>query len=165
MIDKEEPKMAGAEKEYKARFRRIPYIDDQISGGRYPNAVSLAKKLEVNSRTIQRDIEYMKDTMYAPIEYDPVQKGYYYTESNFHLQGIPVSEGELFALGLAQPLLQQYRNTPIEKQLTAIFEKIESSLPENVQMNSSVQPASLTFIANPSPDMLCHLSMTKQTLI
>ena len=151
MIDKEEPKMAGAEKEYKARFRRIPYIDDQISGGRYPNAVSLAKKLEVNSRTIQRDIEYMKDTLYAPIEYDPVQKGYYYTEPNFHLQGIPVSEGELFALGLAQPLLQQYRNTPIEKQLTAIFEKIESSLPENVQMNSSVQPASLTFIANPSP--------------
>ena len=151
MDDEENLTMATTEKEYKAQFRRIPYIDDQISSGRYPNATSLAKKLECNPRTILRDIEYMRDTLYAPIEYDAARHGYFYTEPNFHLQGIPVSEGELFALGLALPLLQQYRNTPIEKPLSAIFEKISRSLPENVKMDSAINPASLTFIANPSP--------------
>lgn len=143
--------MAATGREHKAVMRRIHYIDEKISAGRYPNATSLAKELECNARTIQRDIEYMKDSLYAPLEYDHTKKGYYYTEPNFHLKGIPISEGELFALGLAQPLLQQYKNTPIEKQLSAIFEKIESRLPENVQLNSGISSANLTFIANPIP--------------
>ena len=69
------------------------------------------------------------------------------------MKGIPISEGELFALGLAQPLIKKKKNTPIEKQLSAIFEKIESSLPENVQLNSGISSANLTFIANPIPLM------------
>lgn len=93
--------MAATGREHKAVMRRIHYIDEKISAGRYPNATSLAKELECNARTIQRDIEYMKDSLYAPLEYDHTKKGYYYTEPNFHLKGIPISEGELFALGLA----------------------------------------------------------------
>ena len=32
-------------------------------------------------RTIKRDIEFMKDRLNLPIEFDAKQNGYYYTES------------------------------------------------------------------------------------
>ena len=40
----------------------------------------LAFDLESGIATISRDLDYMRDRMYAPIEYDYAQKGYYYTE-------------------------------------------------------------------------------------
>ena len=40
----------------------------------------LAFDLESGIATISRDLDYMHDRMYAPIEYDYAQKGYYYTE-------------------------------------------------------------------------------------
>lgn len=33
--------------------------------------------LESGIATISRDLDYMRDRMYAPIEYDYAQKGYY----------------------------------------------------------------------------------------
>lgn len=79
--------MATTGREHKAVMRRIHYIDEKISAGRYPNATNLAKELECNARTIQRDIEYMKDSLYAPLEYDYTKKRLLLYRTEFSFEG------------------------------------------------------------------------------
>lgn len=50
-------------------FFRIYTIDKLIRSGTYPNVPQLAEKIEVKPRTIERDIEYMRDLLGAPIKY------------------------------------------------------------------------------------------------
>jgi predicted DNA-binding transcriptional regulator YafY len=132
--------------EEKVRINRILKIDDAIRAKTYPNAITLAKKLEVTGRTILRDIEYLRLMYQAPIEYDYNRRGYYYAEENFFIKSIILTEGELFSVALFDQMLEQYRNTPLEKRLRAIFGKILKSLPENVTMESVFSLSRTTFI-------------------
>jgi predicted DNA-binding transcriptional regulator YafY len=54
--------------EQKVRTNRILAVDSLIRAGKYPNASTIARRLEVTTRTVQRDIEYMRDMYGAPIE-------------------------------------------------------------------------------------------------
>jgi predicted DNA-binding transcriptional regulator YafY len=132
--------------EHKVRTNRLLLIDKAIRSGKYPNANTLAAIAEVNSRTIQRDIEYMRDMYGAPLEYDPTRRGYYYTESNFYMKSVPITEGELFSIALFDQLLEEYRNTPLEKALRAIFSKIIQCLPDKVSVDTGFLNSQVTFI-------------------
>ena len=130
----------------KVQRYRLLQIDEEIRSGKFPNATSLSKKIEVSSRTIQRDIEYMRDMYNAPIEFDAYKNGYYYTEENFYIKSVPLSEGELFSVALFDQLLEQYRNTPLENDLRSVFKKIEMSLPNKITLDSSFLLNQTTFI-------------------
>jgi proteasome accessory factor B len=40
---------------------RMRRIHEWISSGKFPNAVTMGKDLEVTDRTVERDIEFMRD--------------------------------------------------------------------------------------------------------
>ncbi|GHV69874.1 DeoR family transcriptional regulator [Spirochaetia bacterium] len=124
-------------REEKVRINRILKIDDAIRANKYPNASTLAKELEVTQRTILRDLDYLRDMYRAPIEYDYTKRGFYYSEPNFFIKSVILTEGELFSIALFDQFLEQYRNTPLEGQLRAIFDKIRTSLPDNVTLDSA----------------------------
>lgn len=123
---------------------RLGQIDELLQSGKSFTAGHIAKRLEVSLRTIQRDIEYMRDFYNAPIEAG--KDGYRYTEQNFFIKSIPMSEGEAFSLSVLNPLLEQYRNTPLEKDLRSIFKKIVECLPEKVTIDTSFLNSKITFI-------------------
>jgi len=137
------------------RTNRLLLIDKAIRSGKYPNASKLAAIAEVNPRTIQRDIEYMRDMYGAPLEYDPTRRGYYYTESNFYMKSVPITEGELFSIALFDQLLEQYRNTPLEKALRDIFSKIIQCLPDKVSVDTGFLNSQVTFI----PDIAGNINL------
>ena len=91
----------------RACIERIYFINKQIRAGKYPNIAKLSELLEVQTRTIERDIEHMRDMMSADIEYDRKRKGYYYTSNNFQLPPLKLTEGEAVALFLGHKLLIQ----------------------------------------------------------
>ena len=62
-----------------AILERLAEIHRKIKSGCYPNARQLAYSLEVSVPTINRDVEFLKDRFYAPIEYDAKNRGYYYS--------------------------------------------------------------------------------------
>ena len=107
---------------------RIYFIDREIAAGKYPNVPSLARKYEVSQSTIRRDIDYMKDMLGAPIEYDYFKKGYYYTEKAFHLCAAYATADDLLALGMAKNLLDLYRDTPIHDAALNLLENISAPL-------------------------------------
>ena len=52
-------------------WRRLQTIHHEIKEGRYPNATGLATALDVSTKTVQRDLEYLRNELAAPIEAPP----------------------------------------------------------------------------------------------
>lgn len=122
---------------YKPQHSRLLFIDREINTGRYPNCSSLAQEWEVSSKTIQRDLDYMKYQLNAPLEYSAKKRGYFYTEKNFQLPAFEVKESDLFAVYIADKLLIQYEGTPIYDSLCSVFKKIEDALPSKTSFDPS----------------------------
>jgi predicted DNA-binding transcriptional regulator YafY len=110
-------------------------IHQAIQAGKFPNASTLARELEVSTKSIHRDIEFMRDRLELPIEYDGARFGYRYTEEVSAFPTMQISEGELFALVVAEKALQQYRGTSFEKPLLSAIKKMEQSLPDTISLN------------------------------
>ncbi len=117
---------------YKPQHTRLLFIDRKIRERRFPNRFSLAEEWETSYKTIQRDLDYMRYELDAPIAYSPKHRGYFYTEEQYQLPAINIRESDLFAIYLADKLLAQYEGTPIYDSLRSVFRKIEDSLPDKV---------------------------------
>ena len=105
-------------------------IHQALQTGKFPNATYLAGELEVSTKSIQRDLDFMRDRLLLPIEYDRRRFGYYYTQQVNAFPTFQITEGELFALVIAEKALQQYRGTNLEQPLLSAIRKIEQALPD-----------------------------------
>ena len=112
-------------------------IHAQLRAGSFPNCRKIAEEIEVSSKTIQRDIDFMRDRLGLPIEYHPTRFGFHYTEEVASFPSIDVSEGEIAALFVAQKALAQYQGTPFERPLRSAFRKITDGLKERVSFSWS----------------------------
>lgn len=74
-------------------YQRIIWFHNRVAENVYPNAGALAKRFEISSRQAQRDIEYMRDSMNAPLEYCAKERGYRY-EKEYVLPSFFLSKGE-----------------------------------------------------------------------
>ncbi len=101
----------------------------------FPNCRKIAADLEVSPKTIQRDIDFMRDRLGLPIGYDAQKFGFYYTEAVTGFPSIEVSEGEITALFVAQKALAQYKGTPFERPLQSAFRKITDGLKDRVSFS------------------------------
>jgi len=126
-------------------LRRMLQVHQQLKSGLFPNYRKLAKELEVSSKTVQRDIEFMRDQLGMPIQYDQFQFGFYYSEPVTSFPSIEVSEGELVALFVAQKALAQYSGTPFEGPLKTAFGKIADGLQDKITFNLGSVDAGISF--------------------
>jgi len=109
-------------------MERMWRIHQEVSGGGYPNCQGLARDLEVSAKTVMRDVEFMRDRLGLPLEYDAVKHGFHYTAPVRDFPVMKVSQGEVAALLLAQKSLEQFRGTAFERPLAAAFRKLSHSL-------------------------------------
>ena len=133
------------------RTTRIIQIDEMLRGGAYVKIDSLVQKFEVSQRTIERDFERLRDDLKAPLEYDKSKNMYHYTDSTFSVPNVILTEGELFTVSTLFPLMEQYKNTPLESSFKNIMKKLVSFLPDTVCVNSSFLNQDISFISDPLP--------------
>jgi proteasome accessory factor B len=126
-------------------------IHQAVSEGNYPNTNTLGRELEVSSKSIQRDIEFMRDRLNLPLEYHPQKFGYYYTEEVRAFPSLTITEGELFALIVAEKALQQYRGTTFEKPLLSAIRKMQASLPETISFSLGEWEDTISFRTSAQP--------------
>lgn len=107
---------------------------DEGRNGHAPtvNCSVLARELEVNPKTVQRDIDFMRDQLGLPIGYDAARRGFHYTRRAVQFPTVRISEGELVALAVARQALTQYRGTPFEAPLSAAFTKLTAGLDKEI---------------------------------
>lgn len=140
-----------ATREEKFKTHRLILIDKSIRNNEYPSIKYMMDIHGVSERTIKRDIEFLRDRYDAPIEYDKERKGYYYTDSTFMIQNVLLTEGDLFTVSTIMPLMEQYKNTPLENSFKNIMEKISDMLPDQVNVNTSFLNEDVKFISDPLP--------------
>jgi predicted DNA-binding transcriptional regulator YafY len=147
-------------------------IHQAIQSGEFPNASTLAQALEVSTKSVYRDIDFMRDRLGLPLEYDDQRFGYYYTQDVSAFPTLQVTEGELFALLVAEKALQQYRGTTFEKPLISAFRKMAASLPETVSIHLAEWDQAVSFRTRAEPvlnleifDALAQAAARRQQLI
>ena len=152
-------------------LERMMRIHQAILSGKFPNASSLAREMEVSTKSIQRDIEFMRDRMDLPVEYDGRKFGYYYNGEVSSFPTLQITEGELVALLVAEKALQQYRGTHFEKPLLSAIRKMEESLPDTISLNFADWEQTISFQTRAEPivdlktfDVLAKATAKRQQL-
>lgn len=107
---------------------RMTRIFQSISSGEYPNREQLAADIEVTTKTIQRDIDFLRDRMNLPIAYDRNRRGYHFTEPVSGFPLVDLTEAEIVSVFIAQKALVAHRGTPFEEPLRSAYQKLASSL-------------------------------------
>jgi len=98
----------------KAALARLCFIDEQIASGNFPNTARLAENCgNASLSTIGRDISFMKTVLNAPIKYNVLKRGFYYSKSKYRVPLGYYGGDELLTLGMVKALLVMYKDTPI----------------------------------------------------
>lgn len=126
-------------------------IHQALLSGKYPNAASLAAEFEVSAKTVHRDLDFMRDQLELPIEYDARKYGFYYTEKVDSFPTLQITEGEFVALVVAEKALEQYRGTNLEKPLLSALRKLEQSLPETISLSLGDVHQTISFRTRAEP--------------
>lgn len=58
---------------------RIQWLHRKIAEKSYPNAKRLSERFNVSHRQAQRDVDFLKDKLGAPLSFDYKRNGFYYT--------------------------------------------------------------------------------------
>jgi proteasome accessory factor B len=132
---------------------RMLKIHEALKEETYPNCRSLATELEVVDKTIQRDLEFMRDQLNLPIAFVPARNGYAYTESVVSFPTVQVGEGELLALVVAQRALAQYKGTVWADRLQAACQRLASSMQGEVSFNLGEWDSLVSFHAVGTADL------------
>ena len=96
-------------------------------------------------------MEFMRDRMGLPIEYDRHRYGFYYTQEVGAFPTTQITEGELFALLVAEKALQQYRGTSFERPLLSAIKKMGQSLPDTISLNLADWEQTISFRTRAEP--------------
>ncbi|MBA4138356.1 MAG: WYL domain-containing protein [Opitutus sp.] len=108
----------------RAALRRVLFIHERLSNDQPVTAASLAEELETSGRTVKRDIEFMRDQLGAPIEWDATAHTYTYSRPCDILPLLRLDAGEALALTLAGQTFAAWHGTPLGRALGVALGKI-----------------------------------------
>lgn len=121
-------------------LHRLRYIEQALRNDEPVHAQILAEQLGVDRRTIQRDLETLRDDFRAPIAYDARQRRLILTDPGWTLRPVSLTEAELLSLAFGAQIASEYRGTPIGPALARVFDKLRGMLDEPVDLD----PGALT---------------------
>lgn len=110
-------------------LERLLQIDELLRNGQRQTSGSLAQATDVSERTIRNDLAFLRDRLNAPLEFNRRQ-GFHYTNSDWRLPSISLSQGELFALILGARMLESYAGSTYANELRSSLTRLSERLPE-----------------------------------
>jgi len=122
-------------------YERFVWFDNQVKAQKYPNTTSLSEKFEISTKTAQRDIDFMRDRLRCPLDYDASRKGYRYDDQTFSLPMIYLSSEELSALLVARKMLKDISGGSIGHQISSISDKITNILKKHSMAADQIDDA------------------------
>ncbi|MEM7602545.1 MAG: WYL domain-containing protein, partial [Verrucomicrobiota bacterium] len=113
-------------------LERVLRIHEMVSRGRLPNANEMAAELEVNRKTVLRDIRFMRDELEMPLVYDESRHGYFYTRPVNEFPLLQTSADDLVGLILARNALGPMRGSALESTLRNSFQRLQSTMSDQI---------------------------------
>lgn len=112
-------------------MHRLIWFDKHIRAMSYPNRKDLSVKFEISVRQAQRDIDYLKNSLEAPIRYDARKRGYYYEDESYILPNVYINDLQRKMLKFLAYRYENYTQTPKVAQLSQLFKRLAEE--ENVE--------------------------------
>jgi predicted DNA-binding transcriptional regulator YafY len=109
-------------------------IDELLRSRQRHTTKTLATALEVGDRTVSNYIDCMRRDYDAPIVYS-VDKGYYYSDEDWRLPTVSLSQDELLALVLGAKMLEKYSGSAYTSELKSGIKRLAERLPETTWLN------------------------------
>jgi len=116
------------------RTERFYKIERMLREQRVITFAAMRERLEVSPATLKRDLDYMRNRLHAPIEYDREAGGYRLVESGqalerYELPGMWFSPAEIHALLTLQHLVANLRTgSLIGPHLDAVTKRLQAAL-------------------------------------
>ena len=89
----------------------------------------------ISESTIEKDIFAMRMEHDAPIKYIKREKGYHYTDPDYSLENIPLSEDDIDAIKFAANIFEQFKGVEVFQKVEFAIEKIL----DRVNISSNIQ--------------------------
>lgn len=123
-----------------SQTERIFFIDRQIRRHGYVRSSDIADEFQVCDRQVKRDIEYLRDRLGAPLEYDRTRRGYVYTGRfeefqnadermlvfNAVFRGLARTQG---LMPMMSDMVQKHLDLGISREYRSLLDKIVFSAP------------------------------------
>jgi predicted DNA-binding transcriptional regulator YafY len=108
----------------KLAYERYHWFHGQVRAGAHPNARTLAERFEFSPKQAQRDIEFMRDRLGAPLTHNHDHRGYGYENAGYELPPLWLKEDELVALSLALRLAAAIPDREFKRSLHHLLEAV-----------------------------------------
>lgn len=105
-------------------IERCYWFHGQVKNHKYPNAKILSLQYEISHKQAQRDIDFIKYSLGAPLIYNNSKKGYEYEREGYQLPPIWFAEQELYAFCLALRLASAVPDRKLKEFLNLFLRKI-----------------------------------------
>ena len=133
-------------------YFRLQTIVTEIQRGRFPNKQDLARLIERNVRTVQRDLEELRNSWQAPLEFDRERNGFYFADPKWKLPDLKLTEGELIYFFTAERILRRLSATSEVQMTRQALSKLTTFLPNEIVMDTSALEQAITFAPEPILD-------------
>lgn len=109
-----------------------------ISHMHYPSVEDFARETEASIPTINRDLRDLRMKFGAEdiLQYDRIEKGFYYTRPSFRIPAMLTSEKQIIAARLMSNLLKLIKDTPIYKQAIEVFSSLSDNIEDDSKLNA-----------------------------
>ena len=87
-------------------YERLSKLCAEIQRRHYPTKAQLAHVVERSPRTVQNDLRALVNDFDAPLAFDPVKNGWYFTDPAWRLPFIALTHGELIGFFTAERMLR-----------------------------------------------------------
>jgi predicted DNA-binding transcriptional regulator YafY len=152
-------------------YERLSRLCAEIQRGQYPTKAALAHVVERSQRTIQNDLRALVNDFDAPLAFDPVKNGWYFTDPAWRFPSIALTQGELISFFAAERMLRRLDATSEVQLARSALRRLAALLPQEVVVDLGALEEAMSFAPEPvldvSPEVLRQLAaaaMHRQTL-
>jgi len=152
-------------------YERLSRLCAEIQQGRYPTKAVLADLVERSARTVQNDLRALVNDFGAPLEFDRVKNGWYFTDPAWRVPSITLTEGELIGFFAAERMLRRLGAASEVELARSALRRLAALLPKEVVVDLGALEEAISFAPEPildvSPEVLRQLTtaaMRRQTL-
>lgn len=121
-----------------SQMERIYKLDRLFRRKRPPSKREMLQMLEISPAQFKRDLEYMRNRLGAPVNFDVESGGYRYTAEEFNLPGLWFTEREVYSLLLMHSLLDRLQPGFVQEQLGPFKEKLRGLLGKRARGTQSI---------------------------
>lgn len=132
---------------------RLHRLCEEIQRRRFPTKAMLAAALEMNPRTIQRDLAALRHDYKAPLEFDRAHRGFYFSDPKWRLPNLTLTEGELLSFFIAERMLRRLSEATEVQLVRGALNNLAALLPQEVSVDLTALEQAISFAPEPAADV------------